>query len=184
MKIRNHKQFEYHFYSNENSTLKDRAFKTKKKLMNYLNGNFPHSLNGSVHLYENSFGGRSQANKIWFVWYNDIKGAKPNILLKKRDFGFKKNILSKEDKKYHAFSDKIFHKMILIHKNNNIKTNAKKLVDLFYKSGFKDFEPDEDELNYINGHISSGIDFYHWSDRCDFLRMKVILEYFKRKELL
>jgi hypothetical protein len=61
---------------------------------------------------------------------------------------------------------------------------ANKLITLFEKRGFKDFEPDEDDLYYINGHILTGIDFYHWSDRCNFLRCKVILEYFKRENLL
>lgn len=184
MKIRNHKKIEYYFYPEEDSTLKDRDFfKTKKKLMNYLNGNFPHSLNGTVYLHEQSRFSGHRNTKCWSVWYNNIRGAKPNIILKKIDFR-DKSIVSKINKKYFAFSDKIFRKMIKINKDNITVSDAKKLVDLFYKAGFKDFVPDEDEINYINGHISSGIDFYHWSDRCDFLRMKVIIEYFKRNELL
>jgi hypothetical protein len=62
--------------------------------------------------------------------------------------------------------------------------NAKKLVELFYKQGFKDFEPDEEQLRYINGHIGDGIDFHHWSDRCNKLRMKVVIEFFKRNNLI
>jgi hypothetical protein len=62
--------------------------------------------------------------------------------------------------------------------------DAKRLVGLFYKRGFKDFEPDEDDWNYINGHISDGISFWHWSDRCNHLRMKTIIEYFKQQKLI
>ena len=65
-----------------------------------------------------------------------------------------------------------------------LPNKAKNLINLFEKRGFKDFEPSEEDLKYINGHISDGIDFFYWSDRCNFLRCKVILEYFKRKGLL
>lgn len=38
--------------------------------------------------------------------------------------------------------------------------------------------------SYINGHISNGIDFSYWSDRCRDLRMKTIIEYFKQQNLI
>ena len=69
-------------------------------------------------------------------------------------------------------------------KKTILPKDAKKLISLFEKRGFKDFEPTEEDWVYIKGHISDGIDFFHWSDRCNFLRCKVILEFFKRENLL
>ena len=76
--------------------------------------------------------------------------------------------------------------MTNIEDDNGLITSkdAKKLVKLFEKRGFKDFVPTEEDLIYINGHILDGIDFYHWSDRCNWLRTKTIIEYFKRNNLL
>lgn len=62
--------------------------------------------------------------------------------------------------------------------------DAKKLYDLFLKRGFKDFEPTDNQWIYINGHISDGIPFWHWSDRCDALRTKTVIEYFRRNNLI
>lgn len=197
MKIRKHKRKEYIFTPHRNSKLRENRrlflFKKKSKLMSFLNGNLYDALNGTVSLQVSSFDG-SGCEREWFVWYNDYKnkqGAKPRIELRQlwfrgRRYIFKPSKISKASKKYFAFSDKVISLMCRIQdENGNItKKDATKLIELFKKRGFVDFEPDNDQMEYINGHISNGIDFYHWSDRCNFLRCKVILEYFKRKELI
>jgi hypothetical protein len=104
-----------------------------------------------------------------------------------RKFISKNNKISKESKKYFAFSDKITSLMCNIYEEDEktiLPNKANKLIELFKKRGFKDFTPTEEDLKYINGHILDGIQFSYWSDRCNFLRCKVILEFFKRECLL
>jgi len=195
MKTRNHKKREYLFYPIEESNLKWSkgyyVFKRKSDLMNFLNSNFINSLNGIVSLEEKSFGG-SGTRERWVVWYNDyVKNVdipKRKIVLKTVLFRGRKHFpgkdkISKESKRHFSHSDNIFHKMMSI--DEELKASrAKNLVKQFYKSGFKDFEPDEEEWKYINGHISDGISFWHWSDRCNYMRMKTIIEFFKREKLI
>jgi len=161
-------------------------------MMKFLNNNFYESVNGTVSLNHNSFN-CSNTRREWFVWYNDyaIKNTPLKIVLKQMDFRGRKfisknNIISKEDKRYFAFSEKVIRLMCNIYENDErtiLPSKAKKLINLFEKRGFKDFEPSEEDWTYINGHIGDGISFWHWSDRCNFLRCKVILEYFKREGL-
>jgi len=196
MKIKNHKKREWWFYPCEGSKLnKERCyiFKYKSDLIKFLTANLSESVNGMVMLEEKSFN-RSGALRQWSVWYNDKKyqsGADLKAELRQVDFRGKKYIskshkISKEDKKYFAYSDKVISLMCHIQdeKGNVLPKDAKRLYNLFIKRGFKDFEPTDDDLKYINGHISDGIDFFHWSDRCNWLRTKTIIEYFKRKNLL
>jgi len=107
-------------------------------------------------------------------------------LFRGRKFISKYNKIEKSAKKYFAFSDKVISLMSNIYEENGaiLPSKAKRLIKLFEKRGFKDFEPTEEDWEYINGHISDGICFSYWSDRCNFLRCKVILEYFKREELV
>jgi hypothetical protein len=91
--------------------------------------------------------------------------------------------ISKEDVKYFAFSDKKISLMCNIEKEDGtiLENDAKRLVSIFYKSGFKDFEPDEDDKNYIDYYLKNGINFFYWSDRCNRLRTKTVIEYLKLK---
>ena len=195
MKIRNHRKYEWLFQPSENSNLKKHVyrFKYKSDMIKFLNNNFENCVNGTVSLSHNSFN-CSNTIREWFVWYNDYteKGSKLKIELRQLLFRGRKyisnsNKISKADKKYFAFSNKISSLMCNIYQSDEktiLPKDAKRLIELFKKRGFKDFEPDEEESIYINGHISDGIQFNYWSDRCNFLRCKVILEFFKREGLL
>lgn len=188
MKIRNHRKNEWVFYPAKGSKLTglNYRFKYKSHLMKFLNGNFYESLNGAVSLHQNSFG-HSGTVRQWYVWYNDwINKGEFRISLRQQDFRgrkfvFKPNKISRKDKKYFAFSEKVISLMCTIADEGVTERRAKRLVGLFYKRGFKNFEPTEDDWRYINGHIGDGIDFYHWSDRCDWLRTKTVIEYFNRE---
>lgn len=197
MKIRNHRKREWWFYPHRDSKLcKGRCyiFKYKADLLKFLNNNFPHSLNGEVFLEERNFGSSGPIRQ-WFVWYNDYRELNEplKIELKQMTFRGRKYIrkpskVSKEGKKYFAFSNKVVNLINSFYNKQDeliiTKNKAKKLVDLFYKRGFKDFEPNKEELEYIKYYIDNGIDFYHWSDRCNFLRTKTIIEYFKKENLI
>lgn len=195
MKIRNHRKREWWFFAPEYSKLKKSAyrFKYKSSLMNFLKGNLYEVLNGEVRLEESAFG-HSGCTRMWTVWINDraydagakIKIELRQVLFRGRKYVFKSQEVSKEDKKYFAFSDKVISAMSDIKDENGVITaqKAQKLVELFKKRGFKDFIPDADDLAYINGHIGDGIDFSYWSDRCNWLRTKTIIEYFKKERLL
>jgi hypothetical protein len=187
MKIRNHRKREWWFKPYKDSKLERHLyrFKYKSDMMKFLNNNFHEVLNGTVCLDENSFG-HSGVFREWHVWYNrfNYKIELKQLPFRNKKYVFKKRNISKIDKKYFAFSNKVISLMCDIADSGITKERASKLITLFEKRGFKDFEPDEDDLRYINGHIEDGIDFYYWSDRCNFLRCKVILEYFKRENLL
>lgn len=195
MKIRNHRKYEWWFRPHESSKLKKHLyrFKYKKDLMKFLNKNFEDSINGVVNLDHKCFNSSGVARE-WFVWYNDydlrkapLKIKLRQVLFRGKKYIFKPHSVSKEDKKYFAFSEKIISLMCNIYEEDEktiTPNKAKRLITLFEKRGFKDFEPTEEDWNYINGHISTGIDFYYWSDRCNFLRCKVILEFFRRKGLV
>lgn len=196
MKIRNHRKIEWWFYPPEDSKLnKGRCyrFKYKSDLMKFLTTNLDETMNGEVRLEESCFA-YSGCMRMWAVWYNDKEyrsGAKVKADLRQMDFRGRKFVhrphkIAKDTKKYFAFSDKVISLMCRLQDDNGLilAKDAKRLVELFKKRGFKDFDPDEDDMRYIDGHISDGIDFYHWSDRCNWLRTKTIIEYFKRENLL
>jgi len=197
MKIRNHRKREWWFYPHENSTIEKKSahiFKYKSSLMRFLNANPEGCINGSVRLEESSFG-YSGCIREYFVWYNDYennyKNAGFKVVLKQQDFRGRKFIcklfkVEKDSKKYFAFSNKVISLMCHIQDDNGVilKKDAERLVALFKKRGFKDFEPTEDEWEYINGNIADGISFYYWSDRCNWLRTKTIIEFFKRENLI
>lgn len=197
MKIRNHRKREYWFYPSDDSNLEKKSayrFKYKSSLMKFLNKNLIDAVNGTVTIDENSFGS-SGAVREYSVWYNrydfENKGHELKVVLKQSDFRgrkyiFKPSKISKESKKYFAFSNKVISLMCNIQDDNGniLEKDAIRLVELFKKRGFKDFEPDEDGWNYINGNISEGIPFYYWSDRCNWLRTKAVIESFKRSGLI
>lgn len=195
-KIRNHKQYEYIFHPYKESKLyrgKAYIFKYKSSLMRFLNANFENALNGEVVVHLSSFNG-SGTHKRYFVWYtyhpktsNPLRISLRLQLFRGRKKIFGRHKISKSSKKYYAFSDKIISLMCNIYQDDDktiLPKDAKRLITLFEKRGFKDFEPTEEDWEYINGHILNGICFSYWSDRCNFLRCKVILEYFKREELV
>lgn len=195
MKIRNHKKREWWFYPPKESTLKKHLyiFKYKQDLMKFLTSNIEQSINGIVGLGEETFNA-SYTLREYFVWYNqkqyrcsgNLKADLRQMPFRGRKYISKSDKISKGDKRYFAFSDKVISLMCHIEDENGniLPKDAKRLYDLFLKRGFKDFEPTEEDWDYINGHISDGICFSYWSDRCNFLRVKTIIEYFKRNDLL
>lgn len=186
MKLRNHRKQEWLFFPPANSSMAKKcySFQRKEKLMDFLSNNFINCINGIVSLSENGFGYR-HTKRQWQVWYNQAAivfcEANPKVVLIQLPFRNKRFIsrlhkVSKSSKKYFAFSDKRINIMCSI-KGIPTAQQAISLVNVFHKSGFKDFEPDADDLIYINGHICDGIDWFYWSDRCNILRMKTIITY-------
>jgi hypothetical protein len=185
MKIRNHKKFTYKFFPYENSKLIRGTcyeFKYKRSLIKFLTKNFPECLNGIVFLDVDSFNGFWTIAE-YFVWFEDdyIKLCKKNRKYYKH---WRKETIRKDLKKYCAYYNKIETLMLYIDKYGEDKIHARNLVNLFYRSGFKDFIPDEEEQKYIDFYKEDGVDFEDWSDRCYPLRQKVIIEYFKAKNLI
>jgi len=196
MKLRKQRKREYIFfpYEGSNLTKKSYIFKRKTSLLKFLNGRIRDVINGTVRVYEDGFG-YNIFIRDYGVWYNYKEynsGADLKIDLKLVDSirnKRKKYKVSKLSKKHFAFSNRRIELMTLINesiKNNEEinKSHAKNLVNVFYKSGFKDFEPSEEEKGYIEGNIEEGVPFLYWSDRCNYLRMKVVIEYFKRNYLI
>lgn len=194
MKLRKFKKKEYIFFPPDGSKLTkvSYVFKRKDKLMKFLNGHIDDSINGIVRVYNYSFGS-SGHNCDYFIWYNEKQynsGADLKVDLRKMDKKKRKPFsVSKNTKLYFAFSNRRIELMSIIgntiDKGENINpSHAKNLVEVFYKSGFKDFEPDQETLEYINSNIEEGIPFFYWSDRCNYVRMKAVIEYFKRNNLI
>ena len=192
MKIRNHKKRTWVFYPHKKSKLKKNSypFKYKSDLMKFLQKNLGNSINGIVNLEERGFGYYTSCIKSYLVWYNveaycHGQNAKPILKqYKNRVRRTEKRKVSKKDKKYFAFSDKIIHIMCDISSNGLAKQKAKKLAYLFEKTGFEDFIPNNEEREYIQYYLDNGIDFFHWSDRCGTLRMKTVIEYLIKQEML
>ncbi len=187
MKIRNHKQREWILFPKEGPT---KIFKHKSALMKYINANLDTCINGYVRLGEKTFNA-SYTLREWFIWYNDyiknssepIKAELRQVLFRGKKYISKSWSISKEDKLYFAFSDKIFNLMFVISEKGIDKNKANNLMKLFKKRGFKDFQPDEETQEYINSNINN-IPWTYWSDRCNFARCKAILEYFKKENLI
>jgi hypothetical protein len=194
MKIRKHRQREWIFHPYEESSLPKSyyKFKYKSKLHKFINCRLDECIGGTVRLTESNMSS-SFTIREWFVWYNErsitFKPDLRQLLWRGRKYITKPNKISKTSKKYFAFSDKVINLMSEINndldKGINISPRkANKLYNLFIKRGFKDFEPSEQDKNYINYYIENGIPFWYWSDRCNTLRMKTIIEYFKRNKLI
>lgn len=192
MKIRNHKKRNWVFYPHQNSKLKKNSyvFKYKSDLMKFLQKNLGNSINGIVDLEERGFGYYSSCIRSYVVWYNLVaycqgQNAKPVLKqLKSRVRGKTKRKVSKKDKKYFAFSDKIINLMCDISDTELTKQKAKRLVTLFEKRGYKEFIPNNEDREYIQYYLDNGIDFHHWSDRCGTLRMRTVIEYLIKQEML
>lgn len=194
MKIRNHRKREWRFWPPKNSKLCKGScyiFKYKKDLLKFIGNNFNDAVNGTVSIDEKTFNA-SYTVREFFVWYNEreyknggnFKVVFKQILFRGKKFVCKKHKISKESKKYFAFSKKVVSLMCRIAEQGIDRQKAEKLVELFKKRGFKDWEANEEDQRYINGHIGDGIDFYHWSDRCGDIRMKTVIEYFKKENLI
>lgn len=194
MKIRKHRKREWIFHPHNESDLPKSyyQFKYKSKLLKFINGRLDECIGGTVRLTESNMSS-SFTIREWFVWYNErsiyFKADLRQILWRRKKFIRKPNKISKVSKKYFAFSDKVINLMSEISKDldNGIEISsnkANKLYTLFIKRGYKDFEPSEQDKNYINNNIEKGIPFWYWSDRCNTLRMKTIIEYFKRTKLI
>lgn len=182
---KNKKKFTWFFKAPNNSKLEEHyyTFKYKSDLMKFLNNNISNVINGFVGL-DCDTRQSSGTYRKWFVWINEYeynKNAPLKIELKQMTFRgekyvFKPSKISKEDVKYYAFLDKKIKLMC----NIKTKKDEDNLVELFYKSGFKDFEPNKEEQEHIDFYITDGIPFSYWCDRCNNLRMKTIIEYFKK----
>lgn len=186
MKIRNYRKQYWLFYAPSFSRLNSTpyTFNRKSDLLKFIKNNIDHALTGTVRLNYDSV-----TLKEYKVWYNDRKhilaGAKLEIQLRQDDT-FKKRSrksirIPKYLKKQYAFLDKRIRLMCKIRDENGIidKNKALKLLDIFEKSGFKDFVPDAGEIEFINQSLNSEISFFHWCDRLTDLRVKVIRRYFK-----
>lgn len=190
MKIRKHKVKEYWFYPPDGSKLEKGScyiFKYKRDLMKLLRGYPDDSANGIVRIHISSFAGGyvSKSYQVWYNQYKYIKGANFKIELKLLDSRKPSKYfmsMSNSDKRWRAFTDKICIKMCRFQEDDVelAKRQAKNIVDLYYRRGFVD-EPDDENEEYIKYYIENGIDFYHWSDRCNWLRTKTIIRYFKTK---
>ena len=176
MKTRKHRKREWWFYPPKGSKIsrgRCYTFKRKADMMCFINGHLPHAVNGSVHLEESSFAG-SYAIRSYNVWY------KAGVVDLRRVMHRKPFKVEKGSKRWFSHSNQAMEQMLAM-QDGYSPQQAKNLVKTFYKMGFDDFEPDAESWEYINGHIERGIDFYHWSDRCNRLRMKTIIEMFKRQ---
>lgn len=191
MKIRNHRKYEWWLWPISGSKIdKGRCyiFKRKSALINFIAGNINDCIGGVVRLEHSCFNSSGPVRE-YTVWYNEYeyhqKRRPFTVVLKNEAFRgskyiFKPRPISKEDKKYFAFSDKIMSLMCRLSEEKEItQKDANRLVGLFVKRGFKDFIPDDGDQRYIDFYLEKGIDFYHWSDRCGWLRMKTIIEYFR-----
>ena len=194
MKTRKHRKKQWWFIPHEDAKLKEKRFRYKKDLMEFLTRNYPDCIYGEVVLHENSFSSSSSI-RAWLVdtnlYEHEAKGAYYKIVLKQRDFQGRKYIfrpqkIKKSTKKWFSYSTKLFTLMSYMGENKGkiTENNAKNFEILAKKAGFVDFSPSDDDKKYIEGHLSDGIDFWHWSDRLNYLRIKTILEYFKRNNLL
>ena len=189
MKLRKHRKYTQQFYPRKDSKLDFKPFKYKKDLMNFLTSNLDEAVGGTVRYHEKNAHSSGDI-RMWYIWYNQYKylnkGAKFKIELRNqafrgRRFIFKRDRIPKAEKIYKAFSDKVIRAMCNF---DYSKKSAERLVELFYKRGFKDFEPSKEEWEYINGHIEEDISFFYWSDRCYTLRVKTVIEYLKRLNLI
>lgn len=198
MKVRNRRIREWVFIPDEESKLKKNSyrFKYKIKLLKFINSNLMECLNGTVSIKEYYFNS-SYTVRAWYVWVNEksyssgatLKADLRQVLWREKKYINKPNKIEKADKKYFTYSHKIIN--LMLHIGNDINngiginpSNSKNLYKLFLKRGYKDFEPTDSELDYINDNIEKGISFYYWSDRCNWLRCKTIIEYFKRNNLI
>ncbi len=200
MKIKNHIKYEWWFRPHENSKLQNKlkpykrifVFRYKSDLMKFLNNNFEDVLNGEVSISYQTFNSFATLRE-YFVWYNDYADINEpsKIVLKQLDFRGRKYIspidkISKLSKKYFSMSSKRMSLMWYIGKNGINKSHAKNLLNIFYKSGFKDFIINKENQKYVDYYLVDGneIPWLYWSDRCDYLRMKIIIEWFKQNNLI
>lgn len=196
MKIRKHKKREYIYFPPDGSKLTKNSyiFKRKDKLLKFLNGDVLGNLNGIIKVCENGFGYSIELYRL-NVWYNQSvynSGHGLRIELKKDEYFRKerKHKISKESKKYFAFSERRISLMTIIgfdisEGRRPNRSHVRNLVKVFYKSGFKDFDLDSsDNKEYIENNVNKGIPFSYWSDRCGYVRMKAVIEYFKKHKLI
>lgn len=192
MKIRNHRTRTYFFYPSYNH--KDAfpsasyQFKYKTSLMKFLSSNIERAINGTVMININEFCSCYTSRK-YLVWYRLAKNLVVADLRLMHVNGKKclynrKPTVSKQEKKFMAFSGKVINLMLAIDHTGITPTRANKLITLFIKQGFTDFIPNEDEQEYIDACLSTEIPWGYWCDRCDFVRCKVILEYFKKNNII
>lgn len=176
MKTRKHRKLEWWFFPPKGSKIERGRcyiFKYKSDMMRFINKNLSEAVNGSVHLEESSFAG-SYCIRSYDVWH------KAGVADLRRVMHRKPFKVKRSSKRWFSHSNRAMQQMLAM-QDGYTKQQADALVKTFYKMGFVDFEPTQEDWDYINGHIKRGIDFYHWSDRCHYLRMKTIIELFKRQ---
>lgn len=180
MKIRKLKKKTWMFFPRKSSSLPKMSysFKYKKDLMNFLSSNFSECHSGKVTIWHQS-PNYSYYGDIFQVWHTN-----GYVTLHRLRRGFKKCKTTKKSKRWFAFSKKVLNRMNLVENEDGTinKPIARNLVELFYKRGFKDdIELKNGEMKH---YLKEGIPFHYWSDRCNFTRCKIIIEYFKLKNVL
>lgn len=197
MKIRKHKKRTYLLYPTTHRDVDSMSFKQyytfkyKHDMMKFIN-KYPFDLLGSyVYVDEEGANGFTGSVVEYLVWYNEYqanKGIPFKIVLKKtftpkwwRSFK-----ATKLEKLSYAFSHRIIELMTIIaYEMPDINpSHAKNLTKLFYKIGYKEIIPNEEEQQYIDQFMKDGPPFDYWCDRYYGLRMQTIIEYFKFKKLI
>lgn len=195
MKIKNVKRKRKYLVKPHSDEFKIKRFKYKVDCIKYLISMGFDALNSSVSI---SISGLSYSNTLreYLVWYDKHKYNKHGIFelkLVQEDFMGDKYIspprrpTSKVETKYFIFSDKICNLMSYIGVSESLNVNnLSNLLILFNKRGFKDFIPEDDySKSYISNNLEKNTlngfgDWFYWSDRCNFVRCKVIHDLIKR----
>lgn len=178
MKIRKQIKKTYFLLPNKPEGIgRGKQFKYKKDLMKYLNSNILDFYGGLMFLRIET-PGMSYTSRYWRIKY-DFRGNKGVVLKQESNREFHK--ISKKDKKWFAFSEKIIYLMSSIGEEET-EEKLINLIHLFYKRGWNDFSLDSDEKQFVESYLTGDkeIPWFHWSDRCNGSRTKVIVEYFKK----
>ena len=132
----------------------------------------------------------SFTEKEWIIWYDEKILKKHNKFVLKRclDYKHPKMHMENSSTKFFAFSEKVINLMGNIGDNGLTDNRLFRLLVLFHKRGFKDFifeENDVYEKDYYTAYmdkytIDTFEDWWYWSDRCNFLRTKVLVDMIKR----
>lgn len=163
-------------------------FKYKSSVLKYLMSMDVDALNSVVSRTVNTFDS-SYTNSESLVWFNEhdfYHGSDFKLVFKKITYGGRKYIhkietIEKTTVKFFAFSDKIISLMGNL-SENLCDNDLIKLLLLFHKRGFRDFETTDEYYNsYLDKYNIETLDtFFYWSDRCNFMRCKIIHDLIKR----
>lgn len=194
MKIRNNKVKQTYLVKPFSKDFKFKKFKYKSDCLKYLNSMGFDALNSIVSISINALN-YSNTLREYSVWLDEHKYNKHGIFefrlvnetFRGNKYIFPHRPIEKVNVKYFAFGDKICSLMSHIGQSDTINnSNLSNLLILFHKRGFRDFDPDDVfGGDYVNNRLSDNIledlnEWFYWSDRCNYLRCKVIYELIKR----